>query len=116
MLFQNTKTYIILLIFLQIKWIRFVTKMDTYIYVHHQGQYRNPDSKSKVSLKTKQMNFMEIFYDLTHSLPMKLEGNKLNCNEYKKDYSLDYCMTDVSNRFVSGNIFGIVSYILFNFY
>ena len=84
----------------QIKTIKFVTKMDTYIYVHHPGQYWNPDSQSKVSLKTKQKNFMEIFYDHTYSLPMKLEENKLTCKEYKKNYSLDYCMTDVSNRFV----------------
>ena len=86
--------------FFQIKTIVFVTKMDTYIYVHHQGQFGNPDSKSKVSLKTKQKNFMEIFYDHTYSLPMKLEENKLTCKEYQKNYSLDYCMTDVSNRSV----------------
>ena len=72
--------------------------MDAYIYVHCQGQWRNPDSISKVSLKTKQKNFMEIFYDHTYSLPMKLEENKLTCKEYKKNYSLDYCTTDVSNR------------------
>ena len=81
----------------QIKTIKFVTKMDTYIYVHHPGQYWNPDSQSKVSLKTKQKNFMEIFFDHTYTLPKKLEGNKATCRQYNKNYSLDYCMTDVSN-------------------
>ena len=91
----------LLIYFFQIKAIEFVTKMDTYIYVHHKGQFWNPDSKSKVSIKTKQMNFMEIFYDIYYSIPMGLDGNKKTCGEYsKKNSSFDNCLTNVSIAFI----------------
>ena len=83
--------------------------MDTYIYVHHKGHFNHHDSRSKVSLKTKQRNFLEVFYDVTNSLPkensfslslpMTSHGTDSNtCKEYEK-YSYDYCVTDVSKAF-----------------
>ena len=68
--------------------------MDTLIYVHHKGQYWEPDATSKVALKTGQKNFIEIFYDLTYSLPMILDGNKPTCDEYKTN-SFDHCLVEV---------------------
>ena len=80
--------------------------MDTYIYVHHKGHFNHHDSRSKVSLKTRQRNFLEVFYDVTNSLPkensfsLSLQmtsdeiGNDNTCKEYVK-YSYDYCVTDV---------------------
>ena len=68
--------------------------MDTLIYVHHYGHYWLPDSTSKVAIKTKQKNFMELFYDLTYSLPIALH-NKQICGEYK-EYSFDHCVNEVS--------------------
>ena len=64
-------------------------------------KFWNPDSKSKVSIKTKQMNFMEIFYDIYYSIPMGLDGNKKTCGEYsKKNSSFDNCLTNVSIAFI----------------
>ena len=57
-----------------------------------------------VSLRSlsKQMNFMEIFYDIYFSIPMGLDGNKKTCGEYSKNNSsFDSCLTDVSIRFNS---------------
>ena len=68
--------------------------MDTLIYVHHTGQYWLPDTTSKVALKTGQKNFIEIFYDLTYSLSMILNGNKPTCDEYKIN-SFDHCLVEV---------------------
>ena len=76
--------------------------MDTYIYVHHKGHFNHPDSRSKVSLKTKQKNFLELFYDVTNSLPMISHGNDNTCKKYEK-YSYDYCVTDVSKLLINLN-------------
>ena len=69
--------------------------MDALVYVHHQGQYWHPDSTSKIFLQTTKNNFIEIFYDLTYSLPIMFNGNKLICKQYN-NYSFDYCMANVS--------------------
>ena len=74
-----------------------VTKMDALVYVHHQGQFRHPDSISKIFLQTTKNNFIEIFYDLTYSLPIILHGNKQICKQYN-DYSFDYCIANVSKK------------------
>ena len=80
--------------------------MDSYIYVHHKGHFNHPDSRSKVSLKTRQRNFLEVFYDVTNSLPgensfslslqmtSQSHGDDNTCKEYG-NYSYDYCVTDV---------------------
>ena len=68
--------------------------MDTLIYVHHYGHYWLPDSTSKVAIKTKQMNYIELFYDLTYSLPIALHPNQI-CGEYKNN-SFDQCVDEVS--------------------
>ena len=70
--------------------------MDTLIYVHHYGHYWLPDSTSKVAIKTKQMNFIELSYDLTYSLPNALHHNQ-KCGEYKSN-SFDQCVNEVSTR------------------
>ena len=75
--------------------------MDSYIYVHHKGHFNHPDSRSKVSLKTRQRNFLEVFYDVTNSLPkensfsLSLQmtshdeiGNDNTCKEYVKYHHL----------------------------
>ena len=74
-----------------------VTKMDALVYVHHQGQFRHPDSISKIFLQTTKKNFIEIFYDLTYSLPTIFDGNKQNCKQYN-NHSFDYCMANVSKK------------------
>ena len=39
-------------------------KMDSLIYIHHQGQFANPDMNDKVSLKLKQRLYMQITHDV----------------------------------------------------
>ena len=38
--------------------------MDSLIYIHHQGQFANPDMNDKVSLKLKQRLYMQITHDV----------------------------------------------------
>ena len=68
--------------------------MDTMIYVHHHGHWWLPDTTSKVAIKTKQKNFIELFYDLTYSLPIALHHNQ-TCGEYENN-SFDQCVNEVS--------------------
>ena len=74
-----------------------VTKMDALVYVHHQGQFLHPDSASKIFLQTTTKNFIEIYYDLTYSLPIILHENKQICKQYN-GYSFDYCIANVSKK------------------
>ena len=58
---------------------------------HHYGHYKW--ATSKVAIKTKQKNFIELFYDLTYSLPNALHHNH-KCEEYETN-SFDYCVNEV---------------------
>ena len=71
-----------------------VTKMDAFVYVHHEGQAWHPDSTSKINLRIKEKNYIEIFYDLIYSLPITNHGNKKSCQQYN-EYSFDYCFANV---------------------
>ena len=71
-----------------------ITKMDTLVYVHHEDQAWHPDSTSKINLRIKEKNYIEIFYDLTYSLPITNDGNKQTCQKYNT-HSFDYCFADV---------------------
>ena len=78
--------------------MKFVTKMDTLVYVHHHGMYWLPDTTTKVAMDTKQMNFIELFYDLTYTLPLDShEEDHQKCEEYKIN-SFDYCINEVSSN------------------
>ena len=68
--------------------------MDAVVFVHHEGQRLLPDSNSKISLKIKKKYYIELFYDLTYSIPSKTYGNKQTCQQYNKQ-SFDDCMANV---------------------
>ena len=90
-----------------------VTKMDALVYVHLQGQFCHPDSMSKIFLQTTKKNFIEIFYDLTYSLPTIFDGNKQNCKQYN-NHSFDYCMANVSKKSYVDRYFKLKSHFLGN--
>ena len=39
-------------------------KVDTLIYVHHNGQFANPDMNDKTALKLGQRLYLQILYDV----------------------------------------------------
>ena len=89
-----------------------VTKMNALVYVHHQGQFLHPDSASKIFLQTTTKNFIEIYYDLTYSLPITFYGNKEICKQY--DNYFDYCMANVSKKSYVDRYFKLKSHFLGN--
>ena len=54
----------IFLFMFQITDVVFILKMDSLIYIHHQGQFANPDMNDKVSLKLKQRLYIQITHDV----------------------------------------------------
>ena len=74
----------------QILDIEINTKITTSIWVHHPGQWLNPDTDSNLNVNLGDMEFIKVSYSLIYSLP-----EVHNCGEYKIN-SFDYCIRDVS--------------------
>ena len=65
--------------------------MEALIYVHPKGQFWL--ATSKIGIKPKQRNFIQIYYDVTNYLS-STDDTEMTCKEYHK---FDNCVTDVGD-------------------
>ena len=49
----------------QVMDITFKMNMKSLVYAHHYGQFFDPDTNSKVSIKMGQMLFMDVIHDVS---------------------------------------------------
>ena len=93
--------------------ITFSTRMGSLIYLHHEGQYLNPDSTSKIQIELGQIKFTEVNYDITYSLPIpsNTAGNSSSCTE-TNNKNLDNCLIRVSpaSRIIYRSSYSDLSY------
>ena len=63
--------------FPQISEITFIMKVATLVYVHHNGQFTNPDMNDKIALKLGQRLYLQILHDVRTSLSVFLQFHVL---------------------------------------
>ena len=72
--------------------LEIVTKMDNYIYVHHNGQFLHMNPPPKIQTAIGDKGFVNVQQELVYSL----ENSRQNCSNMFND-GLDRCIIEVSN-------------------
>jgi hypothetical protein len=63
-------------------------KLDTYIFIHHRGQFSSTDTKTKIPATVGKALFIDVWHDVNISNFIQLKPSLFLFKPHQKSYSL----------------------------